>query len=168
MAVLTACKQALTESGMSPFHLHVLVTMAVRSWELLPILRWFQILGPHQAFRVSKNEDLLWLTPVRSRQPVREKAWPGTRVPPSAPHHASAPLCLSVLLPQTGVLSYQSPEGIWVAQPPTAFSARATQGPRAGVSARCPSSCPPPQSEQEDKAGDLRPCSTRAMGRQSS
>lgn len=100
---------------------------------------------------------------------MREKAWPGTRGPPSGPRHASAPLCPPVLLPETGVLlSYQSPEGIWVAQPPTAFSARATQGPQAGVSARCPSSCPPPQSEQEDRAGDLRPRSTRVMGRQSS
>lgn len=128
------------------------------SWELLPVPQRFQDLGPRQALGVSNNGDSLWLSPIRSGRPVMEKAGPGTRrlgaLHPGAPCHASAVLCPSALVPETGVLlSYQSPEGIWVAQTSTAFSARATQGPQAGVSTRCLSSCSPPLHPHSQSVG---------------
>lgn len=149
VAVPTAHKHASTASRQSPLTLAPLPPWPRAFLGIAAYPALVSGSGTSSGFGGGKEQRLALANPCKEwaacvgEGPVWDQRALGA-LHPGAPCHASALLCQSALLPETGVLlSYQSPEGIWVAQPRAAFSARATQGLQARVSARCLSSCPP-------------------------
>lgn len=152
----------------------------VRSWELLPILHWFQDLGPRQALGVAKNRDSLWLTPVRSGRPVWLCVRCRRRGPCLGPEGSGGPVpghalpCLGPSLPVRSSPRDRCPSQLPVPRgdlggsSTNSFLCPGHSG-AAGLRVnQMPEQLPAPQSEREDRAGDLKPRSARAMGGQAS